>query len=347
MTSDISLLNDPDEKYIEIVKDFASDPSAFDDAFAHAWCKLTSRDMGPITRCMGDNVPPPQDWQYPLPSPPDNLADFDDVAAQLKKVLGESSERLPEFVRLAWQCASTFRQTDYQGGCNGARLRLQPQSDWPVNTGLDALLSVLEPIKFQYGEGLSWADLIVLAGNVGLEVAGGDKMSFCGGRVDALDGDLGSQYLAPKNISDVNFLREGMGVMGLTPRQLVALMGGVHSVGNQSKPLTLIGPDSTGYEGSWTTSSAELTNEYFVSLATEKWEPYTTASGKEQYKAAGKELYAQSQDLMLRYDNEYLAIVQEYAQDSKLFLSEFSDAWTSLMNADRFDGPTGNKCDKA
>merc|ERR1712070_200266 len=186
---------------------------------------------------------------------------------------------------------------------------------------------------------------IVLAGNLGLEVAGGDKMSFCGGRVDALDGDLGSQYLSPKNISSVDYLREGMSVMGLTARQLVALFGGVHSVGNQSQPLTLIGPDSTGYEGSWTTSSTELNNDYFISLASEKWEPFTAASGKEQYKAAGKELYAQSQDLMLRYDTEYLAIVQDYAQDSELFLSEFSDAWTSLTNADRFDGPTGNLCD--
>jgi len=350
MTSDISLLHDPEGEYIKIVEQFAKDPAAFDDAFSHAWYKLVTRDMGPITRCLGDNVPPAQDWQYPLPDAPAVLADFDAVAESVEELIaGSDDEELaPALVRLAWQCASTFRQTDYQGGCNGARLRLAPQNAWPVNEGLDATLEALAPVmeKFEEkakggGGALSWADLIVLSANVALGNAGGRDMQFCGGRVDALDGDLGSQYLAPKDITSVAVLREAFSVMGLTPRESVVMMGGMHSLGNESAPLSLVGPAVAGGVGSWTATPAELNNEYFKNLATEKWEAYGTAG---QYKAVGKDLYMSAQDLMLKFDSELNYLVQELAQDNEAFLDEFALVWTKLMNADRFDGPTGSVC---
>jgi catalase (peroxidase I) len=136
LTSDISLLEDPTKQYPPLVKKYAEDQAAFDHAFKYAWYKLTTRDMGPVTRCVGKNVPPAQDWQYPLPPTPAKLANFDQVRKDLEAALttdqpsilpadkyGKGVTYGPLFVRLAWQCASTFRSTDYQGGCNGARIR--------------------------------------------------------------------------------------------------------------------------------------------------------------------------------------------------------------------------------
>merc|ERR1712241_141610 len=171
-----------------IVKKFASDQEAFDKAFAHAWYKLTTRDMGPVTRCIGNNVPPAQPWQYPLPAPSVNQASFDDVKADLEEFLKLNKLDAGKFTRLAWQCSSTFRKTDYLGGCNGARIRFSPQKDWPVNVNLNIAIEALRPIKNQFGDELSWADLIVLAGNTALEKAGDLSIPFCGGRTDAGDG---------------------------------------------------------------------------------------------------------------------------------------------------------------
>ena len=303
-----------------------------------------------LTRELTSQPPNPQDWQYPLPDAPAVLADFDAVATSVEELLADSDDAddlATALVRLAWQCASTFRQTDYQGGCNGARLRLAPQNAWPVNEGLDATLEALVSVMEQFEEGLSWADLIVLSGNVALTQAGGREVQFCGGRVDALDGDLGSQYLAPKEISSVKVLREAFSVMGLTLSESVVLMGGMHSLGNESAPLSLVGPATAGGVGSWTASTSELNNEFFVNLASEKWEAYGTAGvagTAGQYKAAGKELYMTAQDLMLTYDSELLSLTQAFAQDNEAFLDEFAEVWTKLMNADRFDGPTGGAC---
>ena len=144
MTSDVSLTYDPD--YLEIVRRYADDIAAFDNDFAHAWYKLTTRDMGPVTRCVGADVPPAQPFQYPLPPPAANQADFGDVKNDILAMLSTQAnpDLGPELVRLAFSCANTFRVTDYQGGCNGARIRFPPQSTWPINGGLDAPLSALE-----------------------------------------------------------------------------------------------------------------------------------------------------------------------------------------------------------
>merc|ERR1712224_557505 len=142
------------------------------------------------------------------------------------------------------------------------------------------------------------------------------------------------------DIPSVAYLREAQSTMGLTPREFVAIMGGVHSLGD-----AFVGPDSSDYVGAWTLTPTEFNNEYFVNLASETWAPWAGSSGLEEFKAVGKELYMQRQDMMLRYDPKLLAIVHEYAQSAELFLSEFAAAWTKLMNADRFDGPFGSVCE--
>lgn len=352
LTSDVSLT--VDTAYKQIVEAWAKDTKPFDHAFAHAWYKLVTRDMGPVTRCVGKYVPPAQPFQYPLPAAPAQLADFDKVKVDIQKVLTTSSSVLPAdkydgkdnygplFVRLAWACASTFRETDWQGGCNGARLRFSPEKDWPENAALDKTLLLLKPVKDAFGEGLSWADLIVLAGSTAVEQAGAGPIRFCGGRTDAADG-VGSEYLAPRasaatDSADV-WMNE-IGIKGVSVREWVALVGGGHSLGQMHK-------SRSGYEGSWTQDPTQINHNYFRSLLTEKWEKHSVDGTQNvQYKAVGKELYMLKSDLALRFTPGFAAVAQDFASDNNLFLQEFSAAWTRMMNADRFDGPTGNVCDR-
>lgn len=184
LTTDIALV--VDDEYRTYVEEFARNETAFSEAFAKAWYKLVTRDVGPVTRCIGPSVPSAQDFQFPLPDRPKKLADMDKVAKDLRKLM--KSEDEGQYIRLAFQCASTYRATDHQGGCNGARIRFPPGSEWPVNAGLDKTLATLEPIKKKYGKHLSYADLIILAGNVAVERIGAPKMTFCPGRTDAVDG---------------------------------------------------------------------------------------------------------------------------------------------------------------
>jgi catalase (peroxidase I) len=186
LTTDVALM--ADDEYQEYVREFAQNETAFFEAFATAWYKLVTRDVGPVTRCVGPKVPPAQAFQFPLPSTPKKLGKTKDVEKDLGKLMKKNKGTEAEFLRLAWQCASTFRATDYQGGCNGARIMHPPGSTWPINAGLDHTIAMLKPIKEKYGKILSYADLIVLAGNVAAERIGSPKMKFCPGRTDAADG---------------------------------------------------------------------------------------------------------------------------------------------------------------
>ena len=155
------------------------------------------------------------------------LADIGSVRSAVRSLIDTQPALGYELVRLAWQCASTFRTTDYQGGCDGARVRHPPQSAWAENAGLDAPLATLAPVKQRFGEGLSWADLIVLAGTTAVEAAGGRRRPFCGGRVDATRKMAEEDPVAkpPPPASDVAMLRADAARMGLTLRELVALHG--------------------------------------------------------------------------------------------------------------------------
>lgn len=336
LTADIALLKDP--SYLAISKEFASNLTALNDAFSHAWYKLMSRDMGPVARCRGSNVPPAQPFQNPLPPPPAQLPNFAAVRAKIKALLksdctGLSSDKTNNgkpyngalFIHAAWQCASTFRLTDYSGGCNGAKIRFAPQKDWPVNAGVDKIIAALAPIKQSFPN-LSMADLIVLAGEVALEDAGADNVDFIGGRVDATDGS-GVEHLAPRDYykSALVAVRDNMKVMGLSKYDAVALAGRPRSPAQQKL---------LGFKGSYTTDPSKFSNLYFKLLLNEKW---TKVSDKE-YKAEGKDIYMLDTDVALLDDPELKAVVKVYAGNKYIFKQAFTTAWEKLMTADHFGG---------
>ena len=221
LTTDVALKTDPEYKHY--VEEFAQNETAFKDAFADAWYKLVTRDVGPATRCAGPNTPKPHAFQYALPDPPKNPTKTHHVAKDLRKIIDDKTEG--QFIRLAWQCASTFRATDYQGGCNGARIRFPPGSEWETTAGLDATLSMLDPIKEKYGKHLSYADLIVLAGTIAAERRGVHPIPFCPGRSDAEDGSAWTQlwYGNSEYPTTVDAMIEQYERRGQTAQEFVAL----------------------------------------------------------------------------------------------------------------------------
>jgi catalase (peroxidase I) len=342
LTTDISLLHDAN--YTSLVNQYATSLDALNNAFSHAWYKLVSRDMGPVSRCLGNNVPPAQNFQYPLPSTPSVLANFTAVMGMLQTAMQADSTLAASLVHLAFQCASTFRQTDYLGGCNGARIRFSPQNTWSVNNGTSSIISWLKTniMDMYNGTGaLSYADTIVLAGHTAVEQLSGMPMMFCPGRTDASEGS-GSDYLTPRSYNDSNVtmtlieVRDQQEISGLTPRQFVVLHGRLRSSTYQVLQ---------GYSGSWTSQATSLSNAYFVTLLNYTWQLQSSSSGLNEYAAVeGTSVYMTPSDVALIWDAEYLSIVQEYASNNTLFLQEFTSAWTTLANIDRFSGPTGNVC---
>ena len=313
--------------------------------------------MGPRTRCINEDAPPVQPWQHALPEPSPNPPDFSQVRKDIRKLLTTPSKALtPDttadggsyygalFATLAWRCASTFRETDYAGGCNGARIRFSPEKNWPVNKGMDEVLRVLEPVKKKYPT-LSYGDLIVLAGTAALEdavpiaVKGAVlKFEFCGGRSDAVDG-AASEVLGARNYSSVLIaVKDNMKVTGLTPAEGVALAGLLRSPSQQKR---------LGFSGSWNSDDpSKLSNKYFKVLLENEWEKVVSAAGEEEYKAKGKEgVYMMPSDLALTWDPAFAAVAEVYAGDDRVFLEAFAAAWTKMMNADRFKGPVGSVCD--
>jgi len=345
LTSDISLTRDLE--YLAIVRKYATDPLLFANNFEKAWYKLVTRDMGPITRCVGDDVPPAQPFQYPLPPPPAVQPYWNLVRSSIMEAMYRQSEILPAdvkgmkpyyggwFVKLAWQCASTFRNSDYLGGCNGARIRFFPQKGWEENAAMNLVLGVLQNVKNEYGDKLTWADLIVIAGNTALEDISGVSFDFCGGRSDATDG-AGSEFLNMMTYPNkLAAFKDKMKLLGLTPREMVALSGRIRSAESQK---------SLGYHGSWMDNQNwTWGNQYFKLLLNETWVPIN----EYEYQSKNQtDVYMMDTDLLLLYDAPLLAIVQEFASDATEFMKQFQSAWAKVMNADRFDGPSGNVCNE-
>ena len=337
LTTDRSLLED--EQYLALLKSFENDEDAFNYAFKHAWYKLTTRDMGPSVRCLGDSVPPPQDWQYPLPDFNGVLPDFDVVKKDIKALF--TIENKGMFARLAWQCMSTFRSTDYLGGCNGARIRFEPQSSWDVNNGTKTIIEMLKPVKDTHGESLSWADLITLAGNTEIENMGGNAMVFCGERTDAQEDGKASEYLEPRitgQASETNLLfKEFIGLMGLTTLEYAALHGAGYAIG---QPTDCVGL----YCRRDTKPIDKVSNVFFKNLIENEWERNNEED--QCYRTnTDSDLCMYSADVQFYFDAKLKVIAEEYASNNDLFLKNLASAWTKFANADRFDGPTGNVCD--
>jgi len=332
MTTDVALA--VDSAYYQYVQEFADDADAFASAFADVWYKLTARDMGPHGRCVGPDVPPPQPFQNPLPGVVAPLADMAVVEAALWDLIISNDDDddddegyRGEYIRLAWQCASTFRVTDYLGGCNGARIRLSPGRDWVPNANLDRVLASLEPIKERYGDGLSWADLIVMAGNVEFmqrmavphtdDGATFNSLPFCPGRTDATeDEDHGWDNLAFGNDAyptSIELMLELNTRRGLTVREFVALSWPTH----YAQSLLDRPPLSTRYlhdilmDRSGDDCGGILTCGLQNHPEVRVWVEYYVTAG------------------------------------DRVFVQDVAAVWTKMMNIDRFDGPTGNVCDDA
>ncbi|OWP49812.1 catalase/peroxidase HPI [Pseudomonas nitroreducens] len=363
LTTDIALRVDP--AYEKISRRFYEDPDAFADAFARAWFKLTHRDMGPLARYLGPEVPKEElIWQDPIPAVDHPLVDEQDVAALKAKVLA-SGLSVGELVSTAWASASTFRGSDKRGGANGARIRLAPQKDWPVNQPeqLAKVLGVLEEIQAEFnasaagGKKISLADLIVLAGDAGVEEAarkGGHDIHvpFAPGRMDASQEqtDVHSVgMLEPVADGFRNFQKSKFAVpaeallidkaqlLTLTAPEVTVLIGG----------LRVLGANTGGSQhGVFTSRPGTLSNDFFVNLLDmgTVWKP-TSADNNEfegRDRKTGEPKWTGSRiDLLLGSNSQLRALSEVYgcSDGERRFVHDFVKAWTKVMNLDRFDLP--------
>lgn len=360
LTTDLSLIFDPD--YEKISRRFYEHPAEFADAFARAWYKLTHRDMGPVTRYLGPEVPSETlIWQDPIPAVDHPLVDENDVAL-LKAKIVDSGLSISEVVATAWASASTFRGSDMRGGANGARIRLAPQKDWPVNQPeqLAKVLKVLEAIQAEFNQGakkISLADLIVLAGCVGIDVAARNAgvevtLPFTPGRMDASQAQTDVEsfgYLEPVadgfrnyqkttySVSAENLLLDRAQLLTLTAPEMTVLLGGMRVLDTNVAGLK---------HGVLTQTPEFLTNDFFINLLDmgTKWQPSSQDEFEghfEGYDRKTGELKwtASRVDLLFGSNSQLRAIAEVYASsDAKLkFIDDFITAWTKVMNLDRFD----------
>ncbi|MGD0067534.1 MAG: catalase/peroxidase HPI, partial [Streptosporangiaceae bacterium] len=358
LTTDLSLRFDP--IYEPISRRFLADPDALADAFARAWFKLTHRDMGPIVRYLGPEVPSETlIWQDPVPAVDHELVDAADVAALKSQVLA-SGLSVSQLVSTAWAAASSFRGSDKRGGANGARIRLEPQNGWEVNNPdqLATVLRTLEGIQQSFSAGakkVSLADLIVLAGAAGVERgaknAGFDvAVPFTPGRTDASQEQTDVESfvnLEPKADGFRNYLGKGnrlpaeyllldkANLLTLSAPELTVLVGGLRVLG-------------ATYDGSklgvLTATAGSLSNDFFVNLLDmgTTWHPTsedaTTFEGRDA--ATGDVKWTGSRaDLVFGSNSELRALAEVYASDDakEKFVHDFVAAWDKVMNLDRFD----------
>ncbi|ELB2965601.1 catalase/peroxidase HPI [Vibrio parahaemolyticus] len=344
--ADMAMKMDPE--YRKISERFHSDPAYFADTFARAWFKLTHRDMGPKARYIGPDVPQ-EDliWQDPVPN---GNANYDVDAVKAK--IAASGLSVSDMVTTAWDSARTFRQSDKRGGANGARIRLAPQKDWQGNEPerLARVLPVLESIAKDTGA--SVADVIVLAGNVGIEQAASAAgvnvtVPFLPGRGDATQEmtDVESfEVLEPLHDGYRNWLKQNYVVtpeemlldrtqlMGLTAAEMTVLVGGMRVLGTNH---------GGSKHGVFTDRVGQLTNDFFINLTDMKytWEPV----GENLYEIRSRrskdvKWTATRVDLVFGSNSILRAYAELYAQDDNAgkFVEDFVAAWTKVMNADRF-----------
>ena len=361
LTTDLSLKVDP--IYEPIARRFHENPDEFADAFARAWYKLTHRDMGPRSRCVGAWVPAePQLWQDPVPDVDHELIDDDDAVALKSRIL-DSGLSVSQLVSTAWASAATFRGTDKRGGANGARIRLSPQRDWAVNdpARLGDVLQALEAIQADFngsqsgGKRVSLADLIVLGGCAAVEEAAKSagseiEVPFSPGRTDAVQEQTDVESFAvlePTADGFRNYVANGHGrpaeallvdraqMLTLTAPEMTVLVGG----------LRVLGANAGGSElGVFTERTGTLTNDFFVNLldmATD-WQASADREGVFEGRDRGTgELRwtGTAVDLVFGSNSQLRAVAEVYACDDSQepFVRDFVAAWNKVMNLDRFD----------
>jgi catalase-peroxidase len=357
LTTDLSLKVDP--IYGPISKRFHENPHEFADAFAKAWYKLTHRDMGPIARYLGPEVPAePQIWQDPVPAVDHALIDERDVEALKERILA-SGLTVSQLVATAWAAASTFRGTDKRGGANGARIRLAPQKDWAVNQPVELAkaLQTLEKICADFnaslsgGKKVSLADVIVLGGCAAIEQAaksaGRDvKVRFSLGRTDATqeNTDVDSfSVLEPLADGFRNYLGRNHSrspeqrlvdrahLLTLSAPEMTALVGG----------LRVLGANAGGSKhGVFTKRSGTLTNDFFVNLLdmATKWQPAGEYTYEGRDRRTGELKWTGTNcDLIFGSNSQLRALAEVYAVEGDHFVRDFVAAWEKVMNLDRYD----------
>jgi catalase-peroxidase len=355
LTTDLALRFDPG--YEPIARRFHEHPDQLADAFARAWFKLTHLDMGPIQRYLGPLVPPERlIWQDPVPAPPQEPIDAEDVAVLKRRIL-DSGLSISRLVATAWASASTFRNSDKRGGANGARIRLEPQRGWEVNEPdeLAAVLRTLEEIQGSFGKEVSLADLIVLGGCAAVEqaarTAGHDvEVPFTPGRTDASQDQTDVEWFAPLEPHADGFrnyrgrdirlppeflLVDRANLLDLSPPEMTVLVGGLRVLGANHRRSPL---------GVLTSRPEALTNDFFVNLLDMRttWTP--TAKGAETFegrdRVTGELRWTASRvDLVFGSHSELRAIAEVYAaRDAReRFVRDFVAAWDKVMNLDRYD----------
>ncbi|MDB3934422.1 catalase/peroxidase HPI, partial [Flavobacteriaceae bacterium] len=352
-TADIALKQDP--AYLEISKRFHKDHKAFEDAFARAWYKLTHRDMGPISRYLGPEIPKEELlWQDPIPAG-QSLSETD--VTTLKSLILASDLTISQLVSTAWASASTFRGSDMRGGANGGRIRLEPQKNWEVNSPkqLAMVLASYETIKSNFNGSVSIADLIVLGGCVAIEEAAlkaGHAISvpFTSGRADASQEqtDVASfGYLEPKADGFRNFIKKDLNLaaeellidraqlLTLSIPEMTVLVAGMRVLGTNY--------DASKY-GVFTDTVGTLTNDFLVNILdfSNTWkatsEDDTLFEGSDRRTGVIKYRGTRA-DLIFGSNTELRAIAEVYAADDgkDKFVTDFVAAWTKVMNLDRFD----------
>ncbi|WDV29972.1 catalase/peroxidase HPI [Aeromonas caviae] len=359
LTTDLTLRFDPE--FGKISRHFYEDPQAFADAFARAWFKLTHRDMGPIARYLGPEVPKEElIWQDPIPAVNHPLIDDKDVALLKEQILAASLS-VTELVSTAWASASTFRGSDKRGGANGARIRLAPQKEWAVNqpAQLAKVLQVLEGIQQAFnasatgGKRVSLADLIVLAGSVGVEQAAkragiAVTVPFTPGRMDASQAqtDVDSfAVLEPLAEGFRNYAGECAGfaetmlidkaqLLTLSAPEMTVLVGG----------MRVLGTNAGNCHGVFTAAPGTLSNDFFINLLDmgTEWKPAAGSQGvyEGRDRQSGKVKWTGTRvDLVFGSNSQLRALAEVYASaDAKeKFVKDFVAAWTKVMNLDRFD----------
>lgn len=356
LTTDLSLKFDPE--YEKISRRFYENPDEFADAFARAWFKLTHRDMGPISRYLGPEVPSEElIWQDPLPAVDHKLVDAADVK-KLKSEILASGLTVSELVSTAWASASTFRGSDNRGGANGARIRLAPQKDWKVNNPvqLSKVLAKLESIQKSFNgssKKISLADTIVLAGCAAVEKAASDtgvkiEVPFTPGRTDASQDQTDVEqfsYLEPaadgfRNYRNTKFavtseklLIDKAQLLTLTAPEMTVLVGGLRVLGANY--------DNSDH-GVFTSKKGALTNDFFLNLLDMNtvWKPISEEVFEGKDRKSGKVKWTGTRvDLIFGSDSELRAIAEVYGcNDShEKFVKDFVKAWDKVMNLDRFD----------
>ena len=355
LTTDLALRMDP--IYEPISRRFHENPDEFADAFARAWFKLNHRDMGPVSRYLGPEVPDEElIWQDPVPAHEGELIGDAEIATLKAKVL-ESGLSVSQLVATAWAAASTFRGTDMRGGANGARIRLSPQKEWDVNVqaGVAEVVSALEKIKADSGINVSLADLIVLAGCAAIEKAAADaghdiSVPFSPGRTDASQEqtDVESMgYLQPTADGFRNYLADfhkrpaeellvdKAFLLNLTAPEMTVLVGGMRALDAN------VGGAKRGV---LTDRPGQLTNDFFVNLLSmdTEWQASSDTAGVYEAvdRASGDVRWTGTPvDLVFGSNSQLRALAEVHgcADGEQKFVADFVAAWNKVMNLDRFD----------